>query len=176
MSKVPSRPVSPSHSPTVSTAVLPRAESATFHDSSFFSRNGPGARLPLPADVRRKSPARQPSIQLCISTFKPVRYEELGLVVKYGRAPDVTVAEGQCLWALRRVLPNVPVPEVYGWIHDGGQVFIYMELVQGATLEERWDSLDRADRTGICQQLRALLSELRKLRHAPGEFFLGKQF
>ncbi|KKZ62391.1 hypothetical protein EMCG_03218 [[Emmonsia] crescens] len=48
-----------------------------------------------------------------------------------------------------------------------------MELVQGVTLEQRWESLDRAQRVEICEQLRVLIQEVRKLQHAPGEFFLG---
>ena len=86
----------------------------------------------------------------------------------------MTAAEGQCLWALRRFLPSVPVPEVYGWTHDGGQAFIYMELVQGLTLEKQWDHIDSTGRDDICQQLSAIVAELRKLRHSPGEFFLGR--
>ncbi|OAL72012.1 hypothetical protein A7D00_4044 [Trichophyton violaceum] len=116
--------------PTISSRALPSAESATFLESSFFSRNGAQAALPSPAN--------------------PVRYEHLGLIVKYGRAPEVTVAEGQLLWAVRRTLPMVPVPEVYGWAHDKGQVFIYMELIKGVTLEQRWGSLGPAERVAIC--------------------------
>ena len=42
----------------------------------------------------------------------------MGLIVKFGRPIYVNIAECQCLWALRRHLPSVPVPEVYGWTHD----------------------------------------------------------
>lgn len=156
--------------PTISSKSLPSAGSATFTDSSFFSRNGPDAQLPSPADVRARS-ATQPK---WTRRYQPARFEELGLVVKFGGAPRVTVAEGQCLWALRHALPNFPVPEVYGWTHDDGEVFIFMELVQGVTLEDRWDALDRTERTGICTQLASLLAVLRSLRHAPDDgFFLG---
>lgn len=65
------------------------------------------------------------------------------------------------------------MPEVCGWTHNGGQAFIYMELVQGYTLEKQWDNLDPTGRVDICEQLSTLIAELRKLRHAPGEFFLG---
>lgn len=85
----------------------------------------------------------------------------------------MTVAEGQCLWALRRILPSVPVPEVYGWTHDGDQNFIYMELVQGYTLKKQWDLLDTTARVNMCKQLSTMIAKLRELRHAPGEFFLG---
>lgn len=152
---------------------LPPAERAAFLESSFFSRNGPGAELPSPTDVRARSAIQNPGAQQRTYRIPPVRYEELGLIVKFGRAPRVTVDEGQCLWALRHALPEVPVPEVYGWTHDDDQVFIYMELVQGVSLEQRWESLNEVEREGVCQQLRVMLSELRKVRHATGEFFLG---
>ncbi|EEQ29011.1 conserved hypothetical protein [Microsporum canis CBS 113480] len=129
--------------PTISTQALPPAESATFLESAFFSRNGPGAELPSPANVREQGTVQDPTLKGRNFGFQPVRYEHLSLIVKYGRAPQVTVAEGQLLWALRRVLPTVPVPEVYGWTHDNGQGFIYMELVKGVTLEQRWEFLDR---------------------------------
>ncbi|ERS98544.1 hypothetical protein HMPREF1624_05329 [Sporothrix schenckii ATCC 58251] len=49
-----------------------------------------------------------------------------------------------------------------------------MALVpQSVNLEQRWDTLNRAARLKICEQLRLLILELRTLRHAPGEFFLG---
>lgn len=161
--------------PTISAQELPPAEFATFHESSFFSRNGPGAELPSPADVRARGATQDSQWRYNTFASRPVRYEELGLIVKLGSAYRVTVAEAQCLWALRRALPGVPVPEIYGWRHDEGQVFIYMELVpHSVTLEQRWDTLDRAARRDICEQLRLLVQELRTLRHAPGEpLFLG---
>ncbi|KAK3938006.1 kinase-like domain-containing protein [Diplogelasinospora grovesii] len=173
MSTERSHPMLAGHYPSISTQMLPPAELGTFLESSFFSRNGAGAELPSPANVRARGAVQDPTSQGRNFAFRPVRYEELGLVVKFGRPPEMTVAEGQCLWALHRILPNVPVPEVYGWTHDDGQVFIYMELVQGATLEQRWEYLDRAERVEICEQLRVMILELRKLRHAPGKFFLG---
>lgn len=155
----------------ISTQTLPPAESATFLESSFFSRNGPGAELPSPANILELGIVQDPTLKDRDFAFKPVRYEHLGLVVKYGRAPQVTVAEGQLLWALCRVLPAVPVPEVYGWTHDNGQVFIYMELVQGVTLKQRWDLPDQEERVDVCKQLRVMISDLRKLRHTPGKIF-----
>ncbi|EZF98633.1 hypothetical protein H113_01491 [Trichophyton rubrum MR1459] len=161
--------------PTISSRALPSAESATFLESSFFSRNGAQAALPSPANVREQSAIQGPASQARRDYgFKPVRYEHLGLIVKYGRAPEVTIAEGQLLWAVRRTLPMVPAPEVYRWAHDKGQVFIYMELIKGVTLEQRWGSLGPAERVAICEQLRDIILDYRRLRHAPGDFFLAK--
>lgn len=103
----------------------------------------------------------------------PVLYESLSLLVKFAKAPRVTIVEGQCLWALRQFLPQVPVPEIYGCRQEGSYTYLYMELVQGVTLEERWDTLDRQDRVGVCEHLRDILIDLRKLRQDPSDPFLG---
>jgi aminoglycoside phosphotransferase (APT) family kinase protein len=104
-----------------------------------------------------------------------VRFEDLKLVVKYGR--EITIAEALCLWAIRRFLPDqVPVPEVYGWCEDGGEFFIYMELIQGETLENKWKSLSKPERIDVCDQLRVMLSELRSLKQDPENQFLGGSF
>jgi aminoglycoside phosphotransferase len=56
------------------------------------------------------------------------------------------------------LLPDtVPAPEVYGWREDDGQVFIYMELVNGITLEKSWDNTNKEDRIAVCHQLRRMV-------------------
>lgn len=73
---------------------------------------------------------------------RPVIMEHLNLLVKFG--PRVTIAEAQCLWLIRMTLGDrVPVPEVYGWRVDGNEVFIYMQLVQGVMLKDRWGTSKR---------------------------------
>lgn len=72
----------------------------------------------------------------------------LGLLVKHGA--KISVAEAKCLKIVReRLFHKIPVPEVYGWCRHDGQVFIYMELVQGVTLEQSWDTLVEEDRTSV---------------------------
>ena len=84
-------------------------------------------------------------------------------------------ARGNMDPALRRFLPSqVPVPEVYGWCEDNGEVFVYMELVKGVTLEKRWDSLSKQEREIVCDQLRAMLLALRNLQQDPKDQFLGR--
>ena len=143
---------------------LPSAPAIVFKDSKFFSDNRPGCVLPSPTEVRaNKGPSH-----LGFS-----RFDSLNLFVKYGK--DITISEGQCLWAIRQhFTPNqVPVPQVYGWCEDGGEVFIYMELSQGITLENRWESLSKQDKIKICEQLQAILLSLRKLQQDPKDQFLG---
>ncbi|KAF2793231.1 hypothetical protein K505DRAFT_385865 [Melanomma pulvis-pyrius CBS 109.77] len=91
---------------------------------------------------------------------RPVRFEDLGLVVKFGS--HISITEAINLWAIRRVFQDViPVPEVYGCrvLEQEGkirEVFIYMQLVQGPTLEQQWPVLSATDKHTICSDLRSI--------------------
>ena len=51
------------------------------------------------------------------------KFEELGLIVKFGRAVKFKEVFFQCF--NRDLLhPKVRVPEVYGWCIDDGQLFV----------------------------------------------------
>ena len=101
-----------------------------------------------------------------------MKFENLGLIVKFGL--HVTVEEALCTWAIRRVLlHDVPVPEVYGWRVDGSEVFIYMELIRGVKLNERWDTLSDHDRSSVCDQLRKIIKSFRRLEQDPEDVFIG---
>lgn len=150
----------------ISLRSLPSGSSVVFTESTFFTHNGPNSSLPSPAEVR----ANKPSGPLGVSII--VRFDALNLLVKYGK--EETIAEGQCLWALHRLLSQqVPVPEVYGWCQEGPDIFIYMELIKGATLEHRWDTLVEEERVSVCQQLQAMIAALRTLEQDPEDQFLG---
>lgn len=150
---------------------LPEGSSVTFRSSSFFSCNPQTAKLPSPSQVlARKSAGSHAGGKF---SHGPVFFHELGLAVKYGKGPEVTIAEGQSLWAIRRYLPRVPVPEIYGWTEDGDLTFIYMELMPGVTLEKHWASLVEGERTAICEELKGVISELRSLRQDPNNQFIG---
>ncbi|KAH7377535.1 kinase-like domain-containing protein [Cadophora sp. MPI-SDFR-AT-0126] len=134
--------------------MLPSDSSVVFKGSTYFSQNGANSALPSPAIVRAAQKARH------LSGSMTVRFEDLKLVVKYGR--ETTIAEALCLWAIRRLLPDqVPVPEVYGWCEDG------------ETLENKWDSLSQPEKIDICGQLQVMLSELRSLKQDRESSFLG---
>jgi len=97
----------------------------------------------------------------------------MGLLVKYGT--EVTIDEGQCLLFVRRALSQtVRVPEVYKWCRDDGQVFIYMELINGVTLDKSWEKLIEDDRLAICQQLRHVIDAWRSLKRDSTSAFIGK--
>ncbi|KAK2799671.1 hypothetical protein FQN51_006803 [Onygenales sp. PD_10] len=140
-----------------------------FVDSSFFRvtmKTGQKC-LPAPSEVTARSTDFKNTSQPT-----PVRFEHLNLIVKFG--PRVTVEEALCLHMIRRILPDkVPVPEVYGWKVEGGTVFIYMELIQGETLHDRWDSLSGSDRSSICDELHEIISSLRQVGQDPTDPFIG---
>lgn len=148
---------------------IPFNESIVFKDSSFFTQQ---AALPSPAEVRAAAAAKLTNTgNRDPRRPYPVQFPSQNLLVKYGRG--VTIAEGQCLWAIRRLLSAVPVPEVYGWCRDGNEVFIYMQLVRGDTLEERWETLTVEERVGVCEQLRQMVGALRGLEQDPEDRFVG---
>ncbi|KAK0124696.1 hypothetical protein ONS95_009640 [Cadophora gregata] len=142
---------------------LPSADNITFPETSFFKKDG--ALLPTPAEVREAA-GPQGGIRL-----PPVSFPTMNLIVKYGRY--ITKAEGQCLWAVRRLCPKIPVPEVYGWCQDGKETFIYMQLIEGATLEQEWPRMIVDEKYEVCVQLRGMLDELRQLRQDPSDRFIG---
>ncbi|KAI1139347.1 hypothetical protein F5Y05DRAFT_412449 [Hypoxylon sp. FL0543] len=154
---------------TVRIAELPRAENIVFRDSSFFKKRGRS--LPSPEEVRQKD-IRVNSFRARSSRPPPIPYENLGLVVKYGS--EITIAEAQCLWYFNRYMHDeVPTPELFGWCQDGGETFIYMELVKGDTLEDAWPSLSKKEQDMICGQLRASVRAWRNLRQEREPYYIG---
>ena len=149
---------------------LPSTENTFFADTAFFRDNGKEAKLPSPKAVRQ----RAEQLALKTRSIKPhcVPFASQRLFVKYGR--NVKLSQGLVLWAIRHYLRGrVPVPEVYGWCRDSGEVFVYMELIEGPTLENIKDTLQRKDLLHIAGQLREVVLAFRSLRQAPGEHFLG---
>jgi hypothetical protein len=141
-----------------------------FFDSSFFRDHGAKRKLPSPAEVRERSTFFE-SRELYDPA--PVKFEHLNLIVKFG--PRISTSEALCLWAVRKFLQNeVPVPELYGWDTDGQHVFIYMQLIQGHTLQERYETLNSKDKRSVCEDLRMFMGKLRSLRQKPQEQCIGE--
>lgn len=129
--------------------------------------------LPSPEQVRAR--AERDGIDTTRS-FRPdpVKFPELGLIVKWGQ--DVTIAEGQCIWFIRKHLQqSVPVPKIFGWKQDGDETFLYLELVQGDTLSSRWTELNDSQKESICIQLRDIISSYRRIVKPPGSESLLSQ-
>ncbi|QVM08301.1 hypothetical protein D8B26_002993 [Coccidioides posadasii str. Silveira] len=137
-----------------------------FLDSSFFTKAGHKS-LPTAAEVGSLSEQFNKHPRPA-----PVKFEHLNLLVKFG--PSVAVEEALTLRMLRTSFAEkIPVPEVYGWRVYQNSVFIYMELIQGDTLHDRWDSLNEPDRNFICGQLREIISSLRQIEPDPCDSFIG---
>lgn len=93
--------------------------------------------------------------------------------MKYGTF--ITKAEGQCVWYLNKAMQHqVPTPEVYGWQVDGDQTFIYMQLIKGDTLQDRWPSLGKKERQAIAKQLQSCITAWRQLQQDSEPFFVGR--
>ncbi|OQD75533.1 hypothetical protein PENDEC_c007G04809 [Penicillium decumbens] len=136
-----------------------------FVDSSFFK--DPSKRLPTPAEVRAQSTDLYVNPQP-----QPVIFEDSKVLVKFG--PCVMTAEAQCLWMIKRAFGDeVPVPEIFGWRVDEDYVFIYMELIQGQTLLDRWDELDALNKRSLCDQLCQIINSLRRLEQDPSNQYIG---
>ena len=149
---------------------LPFEENIILKDSSFFKREEYIA-LPLPSDVRAAADVKDH--RYGTSRAQITHFPSLHLTVKWG--PEVSIAEGQCLWAIRRQLAGaVPVPELYGWCREGNTVYIYMEMVAGVTMEERWDRLSPGERSQVCEHLREIVQALGSLEQDPDDKFIGK--
>ncbi|KAK2767911.1 hypothetical protein FQN53_006429 [Emmonsiellopsis sp. PD_33] len=137
-----------------------------FLDSSFFTKAGYKS---LPTAAEAASLSKQFDKH---SRPAPVKFEHLNLLVKFGSS--VAVEEALTLRMIRTsYAERIPVPEVYGWRVYQNSVFIYMELVRGDTLHDRWDSLNDLDRNFICSQLQEIISSLRQIEPDPSDSFIG---
>lgn len=77
-----------------------------FLDSAFFRNKPPTHSIPTLEQVGARALAENADV----TQPKPVRFENPSLVVKFG--PHVTIAEAQCLRAIKEVLGGqVSVPE-----------------------------------------------------------------
>ncbi|KGO77098.1 Aminoglycoside phosphotransferase [Penicillium italicum] len=99
-------------------------------------------------------------------------FDRMGLVVKWSVL--VHINDAQSAYAVHRLLNGrLPVPEIYGWRTEGDEKFIYMQYVQGPTLEEASDSLQPQDRDAISRELRTICGNLRQLEQDPSDKFIG---
>jgi hypothetical protein len=127
----------------------------TISNSGFF-REFQASTLPTPAEVRAINEESGNIRSIKFNRPPPVKFPSLGLIVKYGADTTVTEAETQNM-VFKRLKGKVPVPEVFGWTEDGGQVFIYMSLIRGEPLEQRWGALNDEERGAVCKELNGMV-------------------
>ncbi|KAF2674159.1 hypothetical protein BT63DRAFT_419466 [Microthyrium microscopicum] len=150
-------------------AELPHGDHLQFQDTAFFIHKR--GSFPAPEEVRSKN-IHLNGNRAWGSRPPPVPFPELGLIVKFGS--EITIAEGQCLWYLNSYLKDsVPTPEVFGWLQDGNEVFIYMELIKGDTLKERWPLLNEEEKGTICTQIGGCMEAWKELRQEKEPYFIG---
>ncbi|TQV97344.1 phosphotransferase family protein [Cordyceps javanica] len=144
----------------------------TVDRSSSFFREKRAPALPSPSEIRLMNSSTGDVRAENFHRPTPVRIPSLGLLVKYGA--DVSVCEAQTQQMVREKLADqVPVPEIFGWTVDGGQVFIYMQLIEGDTLQARWANLDEVDRRSVCPQLRHMVDSVRSLPQENHGCYIG---
>jgi hypothetical protein len=143
----------------------------TFPESSFFKERR-ASTLPTTVEIRAVNKDSGDPYTTNFNRPLPVKIPSLGLVVKYGA--DVTVTEAQTQMEIREQLQgHVPTPEIFGWSEDGGQVFVFMSLVEGETLEERWSSMNEVERQAICKKLQHIVKIWRALTQDQQDCYIG---
>ncbi|KAJ9312228.1 hypothetical protein DTO271D3_7529 [Paecilomyces variotii] len=129
--------------------------------SSYSSRREPT--LPTPAEIRAINQESGHIRSKLHGRPPPVIIPSQGLLVKYGS--NVTTVEAQTQTMLYESLQGqVPIPRVFDWTEDGGQGFIYMSLIEGETLQERWASMSETERRAVCEELRRMVKAWRALK------------
>lgn len=126
-----------------------------FLDSSFFQSNeSPRPQLPTPTSIIE---------EYGDGGARVVRIESMNIAVKIDHISHLRLEEAQTMRAMRHIFPNgeVPVPEVFGWRRHHDQNFIYMSLVHGETLRERFSSLTEDEKELIRSELRRIIASLR---------------
>ncbi|KAE8153130.1 phosphotransferase enzyme family protein [Aspergillus avenaceus] len=158
----------------------PSSPSFVVEESSFFQKWG---RLPSPNEVQARAKTQhlagaypdQRTTRSMVAPYvrpPPVIFEEMGLFVKWGSS--IQVSEAQCLYAVRQLLKgDIPVPEVYGWRTEGDEKYIYMEYVNGTSLEQAWPIMGQEDKASICRELRTIYQCLRQVEQDPEDPFIG---
>ncbi|KAI0095802.1 kinase-like domain-containing protein [Nemania sp. FL0031] len=140
-----------------------------FPNSSFF-REKRAASLPTPAQIRALNEKNCGVVRY--DWPRPVKIESLGIFVKYGTFVTETEMQTQ-VWIREKLQGRVPIPEVFGWAQDQGQTFIYMSLIHGDPLNERWPSMTTEERLKICVELQSAVSAWRNLRQDEGTCYIG---
>ena len=85
------------------------------------------------------------------------------MVVKIGRGAD-NFRDEVALMEFVKQSTSIPLPEIYGFhYNEDDECFIFMEYIEGCTLESTWPSLGLDDRDIIESQLAGYVAQLRAL-------------
>jgi hypothetical protein len=151
--------------PHIDVSSLPDASQPEFNfeDTSFFQHHSL-EQLPSPQHVMERVPGHR---------YGAVRFEDLGLLVKF--SPELRFEEAQTMRAIKSAFPQgeIPVPEVFAWRSHQIYRFIYMELIEGTTLDDAWPSLVEEDKKNICLELRNIIVSLQQMTRDPTDDLIG---
>lgn len=64
-------------------------------------------------------------------------------------------------------------PKFLAGLRTGVRRFIYMSLIEGDTLLDRWDCLNEDEKRAVCGELNRLLQPLRSLEQGPHNIYIG---
>lgn len=68
----------------------------------------------------------------------------------------------------------MPVLEVFRWTDVEHQTFLYITLVDGVTLSERWAGMNENEREAVCLELNYMAKAWRALRQGENHPSIGK--
>ncbi|BGP00081.1 Phosphotransferase family protein [Rhodotorula toruloides ATCC 204091] len=94
-----------------------------------------------------------------------VEYEGSSMIVKGG--PGITKAEAE-MTIFVRTRTSIPVPKVYGVVHEDDSTYIYFEFVAGVSLTSAVQRLSEPALSSVYKQLRQMLDELHAVLAPPG--------
>lgn len=138
-----------------------------FPYSCFFKERRASA-LPPPAEIKAINEKSGNIRAISFNRPPPVILPSLKLVIKYGADVSQRI--------IHKLLRNVvPVPEIFGWTEYKGQTFIYMDLVEGVTLQDRWATLNETERRSVCEELSHMVQAWRTLQQERNERYIGEQ-
>lgn len=69
---------------------------------------------------------------------------------------------------------SILTSEIYGWHTDEGNVFLYIQAIDGVTLEELWSNIAEEECFRLCRELRIMFDAMRSLRQHAHVTFIGK--
>lgn len=141
--------------------------------NTAFTTTHPNTLLTSPSTIRTRNLATGHPKAADLNRPPPVCLPELGLLVKYGTQVARAELEAQ-LYVYHQLNGRVPVPEVFGWAEEGGQGFVYMALVDGSTLAERWGGLTETERLVLCGELGEMVKAWRGLRLEGESGYVGE--
>ncbi|KKK14603.1 hypothetical protein ARAM_006402 [Aspergillus rambellii] len=120
-----------------------------FPESSFFKERRAAA-LPTPAEIRA---INEKSGSLDATNFN---------------RPALSLYRLWDYW-----LSQVPTPEIFGWTEDGRQIFIYMSLIEGESLQERWSGMSEGEKRAVCEELKNIVKMWRSLKQGKQDYYIG---